>query len=189
MNGCKNTVVSRVVLDVCCRFVVQCVPSPQELRNTVEDCDISQVAVEFHGTAGLQVGYAAHTRVVHNALSALPFSGISVGWGWATQPVSYAAHNVVHGNRVDDFKTVMGDGGGIYVLGPQPNSSMTENWLLNMASARGGGAYYPDEGSAYWELSRNVFSNASHCADNCEVRGANPRSTVRGDGTLTVCTS
>ncbi len=33
---------------------------------------------------------------------------------------------------------------------------------------QGGGAYYPDEGSAYWAIYDNVFSNASFCQDDCQ---------------------
>ena len=37
-----------------------------------------------------------------------------------------------------------------------------------MGSGRGGGGYYPDEGSAFWEIYSNVFSNASLCTDDCQ---------------------
>lgn len=37
-----------------------------------------------------------------------------------------------------------------------------------MGSGRGGGAIYPDEGSAYWHIDTNVFSNASFCLDDCQ---------------------
>lgn len=37
-----------------------------------------------------------------------------------------------------------------------------------MGAGRGGGAFYPDEGSAYWTISNNVFSNASMCSDDCQ---------------------
>jgi hypothetical protein len=45
---------------------------------------------------------------------------------------------------------------------------MEGNWLYNMGAGRGGGAIYPDEGSAYWNITSNVFSNASFCADDCQ---------------------
>ncbi len=63
---------------------------------------------------------------------------------------------------------VLGDGGGIYALGPQPNSTMEGNWIYRMGAGRGGGAYYPDEGSAFWSILRNVFSSADFCQDACE---------------------
>ena len=37
-----------------------------------------------------------------------------------------------------------------------------------MGAGRGGGAFYPDEGSAYWEIKDNVFSDAQFCSDNCQ---------------------
>lgn len=45
---------------------------------------------------------------------------------------------------------------------------MHGNWVTNMGAGRGGGGLYPDEGSAYWDIAFNVFSNASFCADDCE---------------------
>ena len=45
---------------------------------------------------------------------------------------------------------------------------MARNWISRMGSGRGGGAIYPDEGSAYWHIDTNVFSNASFCLDDCQ---------------------
>ncbi len=52
---------------------------------------------------------------------------------------SYSAFNEVSFNQIHDFKTLLGDGGGIYALGPQTNSVMANNWVYNMGSGRGGG--------------------------------------------------
>eukprot|EP00939_MAST-03C_sp_MAST-3C-sp1_P000324 g324.t1 len=150
-------------------------PAKQELRNMVVDCNISNVATEFHGNAGIQAGYTSGTRIERNLISSLTYSGISIGWGWSRELETYASNNIVNQNRIDRFKlqtpypgAALGDGGGVYALGPQQGSRMTGNWLSNMGSGRGGGAYYPDEGSAYWDISNNVFSNASFCTDDCE---------------------
>ena len=68
--------------------------------------------------------------------------------------MSYSSDNAVTFNRIDGFKlqgsfpdASLGDGGGIYALGPQKNSVMKGNWLNNMGAGLGGGAFYPDEGS------------------------------------------
>ena len=66
---------------------------------------------------------------------------------------TYAQNNSVLNNLIDGFKlqtavASLGDGGGIYALGPQQGSSMRGNWVSRMGSGRGGGAFYPDEGSA-----------------------------------------
>lgn len=143
-------------------------PRRQELFNTVQDCTIDRVAAEFHGTCGIQIGYSAYTTIAHNTITNLPYTGITIGWGWAREPISYAGHNLITANRISHFKGFLGDGGGVYALGPQQGSIMSENWISDMGAGRGGGGYYPDEGSAFWTITRNVFSNSSFCADDCE---------------------
>eukprot|EP01063_Lacrimia_lanifica_P018119 TRINITY_DN25079_c0_g1_i1.p1 TRINITY_DN25079_c0_g1~~TRINITY_DN25079_c0_g1_i1.p1 ORF type:complete len:612 (+),score=179.34 TRINITY_DN25079_c0_g1_i1:54-1889(+) len=147
--------------------------SKQERGNSVTHCNISNVATEFHGNNGLSVGYSAYTTLAHNVLTDLTYSGISVGWGWAREPNSYAGFNRVEGNIIRGYKLqkdvcALGDGGGIYALGTQPGSVMARNWISNMGAGRGGGAFYPDEGSSYWDIGHNVFSNSSYCADDCQ---------------------
>ena len=150
-------------------------PSKQEIGNIISENLINNVACEFHGNAGLSIGYSKGTVIQHNEIFNLTYSGISIGWGWSREVETYAQDNIVAGNKIHDFKlqksypgASLGDGGGIYALGPQQNSTMRANWVYNMGSGRGGGGYYPDEGSAYWTITNNVFSNASFCADDCQ---------------------
>ena len=100
--------------------------SQQERFNTVSDCVIDNVATEYHGNAGLSVGYSYGTSLLHNVLTNLSYSGISIGWGWSREKDTYAAFNTVAGNEINGFKlqrsypsASLGDGGGIYALGPQ----------------------------------------------------------------------
>jgi hypothetical protein len=100
--------------------------SEQERFNTVSDCVIDGVAAEYHGNAGLSVGYSYGTSLLHNVLTNLSYSGISIGWGWSREKNTYAAFNTVAGNEINGFKlqrsypsASLGDGGGIYALGPQ----------------------------------------------------------------------
>jgi hypothetical protein len=145
----------------------------QEIGNTVSDSVIRHVAAEYHGNCGVQAGYSKGTSIIHNEISDLTYSGVSIGWGW-TDPPTYASDNTVSYNIIRNYKlqlapvVALGDGGGIYALGPQPNSVMEGNWISRMGAGRGGGAYYPDEGSAFWTIRSNVFSNAAFCADACE---------------------
>ncbi|RAV07758.1 hypothetical protein DQG23_41645 [Paenibacillus contaminans] len=51
---------------------------------------------------------------------------------------------------------MLGDGGGIYTLSAQPNSTISGNHLQNMYGSYGGWGIYPDEGSAYFTITGNV---------------------------------
>eukprot|EP00941_MAST-03F_sp_MAST-3F-sp1_P000294 g294.t1 len=145
----------------------------QEIGNIIRNNNITLVANEYHGNAGISVGYSKNTTISHNFIQDLTYSGISIYWGWARELKTYAGNNFVDSNRITNFKlqkkvSSLGDGGGIYALGPQKNSYMVNNWISNMGSGRGGGGFYPDEGSAFWTISNNVFSNSSFCLDDCE---------------------
>ena len=143
-------------------------PAKRETGNVVTDSLFDGVAAEFHGNAAVSVGYSAFTTISHVEVRNLSYSGISIGWGWSRETRTYASNNTVERNRVRDFKQLLGDGGGIYALGPQQGSRMRYNHVEQMAAGAGGGGYYPDEGSAYWEVAHNVFSGAAACSDDCE---------------------
>ena len=136
---------------------------------------IRNVATELHGNAGISAGYVSQLTVERNTISDLTYSGISIGWGWSRANFTYAGKNVMKRNKIHDYKmqkpipsAALGDGGGIYFLGPQMDSVCEENWLYNMNEAGGGGAIYPDEGSAHWRFKNNVVGNATFCIDDCE---------------------
>ena len=169
VSGCSFSDISGAAIQLGDYDTAGIVDAELQIRNNnIEDNFITNVAAEFRGACGIQVGYSAYTTIKHNTLSDLPYSGISIGWGWGTSDPSYAEFNVVAGNEVSDFKLVLEDGGGIYALSAQPGSVISRNWLYNMGKGAGGGAYYPDEGSAYWKVEENVFSNSSFCSDDCE---------------------
>jgi hypothetical protein len=142
----------------------------RESRNVVSDSLVEWAAIEFHGQVGLQVGHAEYTTLERLELRNLTYGGLSVGWGWARHAASgtYSSHNNVSRCSIHDFKKLLGDGGGIFALGPQPGGSMQNNWVHRMASGRGGGAYYPDEGSTEWQIGQSVFSDAAYCSDDCQ---------------------
>ena len=49
--------------------------------NSVTDCVVRNVAVEFIGHVGVIVGFAADTLISHNSVANLTYGGLSVGWG------------------------------------------------------------------------------------------------------------
>ena len=93
----------------------------QEINNTVADCTVSHAAVEFRGHPALLVGFSRGTTLEHNELSQLPYSAISLGWGWDNYPYTYGGLNQINYNHIHDHMRVLGDGGAIYTLGAQGN--------------------------------------------------------------------
>jgi hypothetical protein len=96
-------------------------PSLQELNNAVSDCTVTHAAVEYRGHPALLVGFSRGTTLEHNELSMLPYSAISLGWGWSSYPYTYGGLNKINFNHIHDHMRVLGDGGSIYTLGAQGN--------------------------------------------------------------------
>ena len=51
-------------------------------ENTVIDCSIHHIAREYRGAPGILVGYTRATSLLHNEISHVPYSGISLGVGF-----------------------------------------------------------------------------------------------------------
>jgi len=51
-------------------------------NNVAEGNFIKNVGAEFYDTAGIFVGFAQNTRIENNFISDVPWSGVSIGWGW-----------------------------------------------------------------------------------------------------------
>ena len=76
-------------------------PRMEDRRIQIVNCYIHRVACEYRGGVGIMAGYAADLLIAHNEVEDVPYSGMSVGWGWgrvATYGGNYEiACNEVHG--------------------------------------------------------------------------------------------
>jgi hypothetical protein len=90
-------------------------------NNLVTDC-----ANEDWGCVGVGVGYGREINIEHNELSRLPYTGISVGWGW-NPATNCMSRNRVVANHVHHVATRLCDTAGIYTLSAQPGTVIAEN--------------------------------------------------------------
>lgn len=141
------------------------VSNNQILNNLIENC-----AVEYAGGLGVFVGYTDATVIAHNEIRDLPYSGISMGWGWGEEDAgggrtsyyqpylfdtpSAARNNRIEYNHIHRIMQLMKDGAGIYMLGNMPGTIIQKNHIHNNANIFGG--IYPDEGSGFIEITGNV---------------------------------
>ncbi|MBC8163725.1 MAG: discoidin domain-containing protein, partial [Roseiflexaceae bacterium] len=164
----NNTIIGNVFTDISGTAVrIGTVDAPnapshaQELGNTVSNNYIHDIAVEYHGGVGLMGGYTANTTFAHNEIADVPYSGISLGWGWGV--TSYAQNNEIANNLIHDHVQLLVDGGGIYTLSEQaaPDGSQRtrvhDNYMYNQGNEYG--SLYPDEASAYMDWYNNVVAN------------------------------
>lgn len=139
-------------------------------RNTVAYNTISRTGVEYTDAVGIWAGYEAELTIGHNSLDHLPYSAISVGWGW-NQPEaqkSVLRDNKVTDNRITDVMEVarqQHDGGAIYTQGAQPGTVLSGNYINRSAygnTERDGNGIYLDEQSSHITVEKNVITRIGY---------------------------
>jgi hypothetical protein len=126
--------------------------------NRIENNYITDVGVDFEDQVAICTGYTRHLSLAHNEVSHLPYSGISVGWGWGK--LGYSHQNTISSNKVTDFMNILEDGGGIYTLGNQGTPEEKTLWIGNYISGgKRAQGMYSDEGSGYMDISSNVVTH------------------------------
>ncbi|MFJ2089403.1 right-handed parallel beta-helix repeat-containing protein [Streptomyces sp. NPDC087901] len=139
-------------------------------RNTVAYNTISRTGVEYTDAVGIWAGYEAELTVDHNSLDHLPYSGISVGWGWnqTEAQTSVLRDNKVTDNRITDVMEVaqqQHDGGAIYTQGAQPGTVLSGNYINRSAygnTERDGNGIYLDEQSSHITVEKNVITRIGY---------------------------
>ncbi|KOG60488.1 carbohydrate-binding protein [Streptomyces antibioticus] len=147
--------------------------------NTVDNNVVTHVADQYNGSLGIFAGYTDHTVITHNKVYDLPYSGISVGWGWGlTDPggdTNYPGNsgvpvwdtpttsrdNVISDNEIGDIMKSQADGGAIYTLSANPGGIVSGNYVRKVPEPAYG-AIYQDEGSRYWHTTNNAFCDVAY---------------------------
>ena len=60
------------------------------------NCFIHDCCVEYMSGVGVFAGYTEGTRIAHNEICRLPYSGISVGWGWGEEDAGGGGYHQPH---------------------------------------------------------------------------------------------
>ena len=137
-------------------------PAGQEVAN----CLIQQCGADSIGGVGIFVAFSGDTRISHNLIRAMPYTGVSVGYRWNTTPTSQA-RCLVEYNHIHDVMRKLADGGGIYTLGFQPGTVFRGNHIHNVhrsAFAHGGApnnGFFIDEGSKGFLFEGNLVHETS----------------------------
>lgn len=100
---------------------------------------VRQCGQEDWGCCGIAAGYVRGAKIEHNDISELPYSGISVGWGW-TKTTNVMSDNIIFANRVHHIGSRLGDLGGIYTLSAQSGTTIAENAIDDIQPSQ----YVPD---------------------------------------------
>ncbi|MFE9751520.1 ricin-type beta-trefoil lectin domain protein [Saccharothrix saharensis] len=155
-------------------------PGDQRMVNrniTVSHNRIHDLGVEYRGNVSVLNTYVSTATVANNEVYNMPYSGMSIGYGWGandaggntnyanrglynyqpryTTPTT-ASNNRLVNNYIHDVMQQMNDGGCIYTLAWNPGASISGN---HCQRTNGYFGVYFDEGSKYYSVTGNVFNN------------------------------
>jgi glycosyl hydrolase family 141 len=119
-----------------------------------------------HGCVGIFDAFAAGTRIAHNVVHDMPYTGISVGFRW-DESLTSQRDSIIEFNHVYDTMKMLADGGCLYTLGYQPGTIIRGNVFHDVhrsAFAHGGapnnGIFF-DQGSKGYHVIGNTIYNTS----------------------------
>ena len=100
---------------------------------TVSQSAFYDVTNEDWGCVAIAAGYVSGITIEHNTIHDVSYTGISLGWGWNRDLVCMR-DNTVHANLIYNYAQHMYDCAGIYTLGNQPGTVVSENVVRDIAS-------------------------------------------------------
>ncbi|MBP1993966.1 right-handed parallel beta-helix repeat-containing protein [Paenibacillus eucommiae] len=126
-------------------------------HNRVKDNYIADIGQEYQDAVGIFIGYTDGSVIDHNEITRVPYTAISLGWGWSDKPYASLRNNHITNNHIHDYMRVLKDGGGIYTLGRQDKSVISGNYIHDNHNEYG--SIYLDQGSKGITISHNVVTN------------------------------
>jgi hypothetical protein len=159
---------------------------------TLSNNRVHDMGLDYRGISSFLPTYVTNATITHNEIYNMPYSGLTVGYGWGAndaggsndyanrglynyQPrystATTASNYQITGNYIHDIMQSMNDGGCIYTLSANPNGVIRDNYCLRLHGYFG---LYFDEGSRYFTATSNVFSTnvgwnwatANYCCNN-----------------------
>jgi len=84
--------------------------------NVVKNNFITMTGCDYYGTCGIAAGFTDNIQILHNYIYNVPYTGISVGYGWTNE----------------EKMNILADGAGIYTLSKQPGTIIKENYIHDL---------------------------------------------------------
>jgi len=141
-------------------------PKDAPVGNEISNCVIRRCGAVNHGCVGIYDAFCVGTRITHNLVTDMPYTGISIGFRWDSSPTTQR-DTLVAFNHIHDCMKKLADGGGIYTLGLQPGTVLRGNLIYDIhrsGYAHGGapnnGIFF-DQGSKDLSVEGQIIYNTS----------------------------
>ena len=149
---------------------------------------VTRIGAEYQDQSAVTAAYPQYTDISYNEIFNVPYTGISMGIGWGrndpdpitkectttngtttcewngfTTPTPLQNNTITHNLIRDVMHSDVIDGGAIYTESDQPDSVISDNFLVG-ANHQGIGIY-PDNGTQHYFITNNViqsFGNWAH---------------------------
>ncbi len=124
---------------------------------TVRGNEIANCGKRYAAGCGILACHTAYLELSENHIHHTDYTGISVGWEWGYKPSSTYCNRIFRNHIHHIGMGRLSDLGGIYLLGHQSGTVVSENRIHDVVSANyGGWGIYTDEGSENVIIENNV---------------------------------
>ena len=114
---------------------------------------IARMCGELYSNCAISVYYEKDVRILHNLITDMPYTGVTLSWGWNGAP-GYDCHDLeVAHNHIRRVMSVLHDGGAVYTLCGIKKCTIHDN-LFEDSKDRG---LYNDAGSGWISSYNNVI--------------------------------
>lgn len=132
----------------------------------ITDCHISRYGRIYNNAIGILLTHAIDCDLTHNEIHDGWYTGISVGWNWGYTDNPTNNINISNNLIYNIGNAWLSDMGGIYTLGIQPDTIISENIIYNVGCDEGDYGYggwgiYLDEGSSGITVEKNLVYDCS----------------------------
>lgn len=138
-------------------FYLERAHHPKDRREIVRGIEVTNNHIhdtgrDFRGSVAITAGYVQDVTIAHNDIYDVPYSAISLGWGWGDADISVGPwrvtpwmepsvcmRNKIMNNHIHHCMMLLCDGGAIYTLGCMTGTVISGNYIHESSGYQGEG--------------------------------------------------
>ncbi len=146
-------------------------PAGEDPREVTRDVDVlnnlvTRIGQDYFGTAAINAGFVNTVNIRNNEVTAVPWAGISLGWGWQ-KAANALGNNHVDRNEVAAAVGMLCDTAAVYHLSNDPGTTIDANYFHDITRSPSAcphyvGGFYLDEGTSNVFVRDNVMQTVEN---------------------------